>query len=136
MGRRRLSAGQPRLLGRHHGAQGASFRRAWTALTSEFGRPADRSLFALEMGRVALAWVQVEASARALTDARTARERGQGRRPSAREIERLSRRAGLADGTYQQALAHLREIAPARPPGQSLADHLAQSYGPREGRTS
>lgn len=36
---------------------------------------------------------------------------GPGRRPGSRDVERLSRRQGLADGSYAQAVARLEELA-------------------------
>jgi hypothetical protein len=68
------------------------------------------------------------AAQRALEAARRERERGKGRRPGAREIERLSRRVGLEDNSYAQALAALRDLAgPKREPG--LTEYLEERYG-------
>jgi hypothetical protein len=113
-GRGRLTAGQPRALGRHDGLEGAVFRRAWASLVGEFGQPEPRSLLRLEMARAAVACVNFEVATRALVDARRAREKGRGRRPSPRAIERLCRRQGLADGSYSQALDKLRELVAGR----------------------
>jgi hypothetical protein len=109
-GRRRLRAGAPRLLGRHDGVDGRAYRRAWAALVAEYGQPAPGSLVRLEMGRAAVAWVNLQASTHALAAARRRR-----RRPSARDLERLRRRHGLDDLTYSGALGRLREQARPRP---------------------
>src|SRR5262249_22569134 len=70
----------------------------------------------------AAAWVRFVGAAR------RERERGKGRRPGAREIERLSRRVGLEDGSYGQALAALRDLAgPRKEPG--LREYLESRYG-------
>ena len=123
-GKRRLRAGAPRLLGRHDTADGRAYRRAWIALVAEYGQPPRGSLFALEMGRTAVAWSQLEAATLSLADVRQRRERGHGRRPSSRDVERAARRQGLADGSYASALDKLRELAASRKP-RTLAEDLA-----------
>jgi hypothetical protein len=100
-GRRRLRAGAPRLLGRHDGARGRAYRRAFNALAVEF--PLESPLARLEAGRVAVAWCNLEAATEALEAARQSRESGRGRRPSPRAIERLARRQGLANADYSHA---------------------------------
>ena len=105
-GRGRLGGGMPRLLGRHDGPRGRAYRRAYNALAAEFDLGS--ALARLEAGRVAVAWVNLEASSESLEAARRAREEGRGRRPSPRAIERLARRQGLANADYAQALAALR----------------------------
>lgn len=109
-GRRRLKGDAPRLLGRHDGPAGRAYRRAYDALAQEFG-PFPSPLLRFEAGRVAVAMLNLEYASTALAAARRLRERGKGRRPSPREIERLSRRQGLADASYSAALARLRELA-------------------------
>jgi hypothetical protein len=123
-GRRRLSAGAPRLLGSHSGARGRAYRRAFNALVAEFDLAS--ALARLEAGRVAVAWVNLEASSESLEAARRAREEGRGRRPSPRTIERLARRQGLADQSYAQALAALRELVGAQRPPAPIADLVAR----------
>jgi hypothetical protein len=108
-GKHSLRAGAPRLLGRHDGQRGRWYREAWRALLAEFGDLG--GLRRLEAGRVALAWVEVRAAAVALEDARRARDAGLGRRPSAAELRAMTKRLGLADGTYSQALDKLRAMA-------------------------
>jgi hypothetical protein len=123
-GRRALQAGAPRLLGRHDGLAGRAYRRAFAALDAEWG-PFTSPLLRLEAGRVAAAWVNLEAATRALATARRDRERGKGRRPSLIQIERLSRRQGLADASYSQALDKLRAlIADRRPTRPTTAADL------------
>jgi hypothetical protein len=127
-GRRRLSAAQPRMLGHHDGPEGAAFRRAWRALVGEFGPPPVGSLLAMEMGRVAVAHVNLVAATEALSSARRTRAIGRGRRPSPRHIERLNRRVGLCDGSYQMALDRLRELVAHHRDGHSSLEHLRQRY--------
>lgn len=95
------------MLGRHDGAEGARFRRAWRALVAEYGQPARGSLLALEMGRVAVAYSNLLAASEALATVRRARATGRGRRPSERSVERCARRQGLADASYSQAIDKL-----------------------------
>jgi hypothetical protein len=87
----------------------------------------------LEAGRVAVAWVNFAAATRALTAARREREQGKGRRPSAQTIERLSRRQGLADASYSQALGKLRELALPRLATPDLQAYLAERYAAGDG---
>jgi hypothetical protein len=122
-GRGRLGGGMPRLLGRHDDARGRAYRRAYTALAAEFDLAS--ALARLEAGRVAVAWVNLEASSESLEAARRAREEGRGRRPSPRTIERLARRQGLANADYSQALSQLRELV--EPNGHGLAAALRDS---------
>jgi hypothetical protein len=112
-GRRRLRGDAPRLLGRHDGAVGRAYRRAYDTLAAELG-PLDSPLLRFEAGRAALAIVNLEAASVALAAARRARERGRGRRPSPREIERLQRRQALQDASCTAALDRLRELSAAR----------------------
>jgi hypothetical protein len=111
--RRRLKGGAPRLLGNHGGAEGAAYRRAYDALEEEYGPFS--ALGRLEAGRVAVAYVQLQATTRALVAEQQKRRRGKGRRPNAQQIERLARRQGLADNSYAQALARLQAMALAGP---------------------
>lgn len=122
-GRGRLGAnigGMPRLLGNHRGPRGRAYRRTFEALAAEYGPFS--ALGRLEAGRVAVAWVNLVAASESLEAARRAREEGRGRRPSPRAIERLARRQGLADQSYAQALAALRELVAARREPASIAD--------------
>lgn len=127
-GRHRLRAGAPRLLGDHGGHRGRWYGEAWRALRQEFGELT--GLVRLEAGRVCVAWVQYRAATLALEAARRARERGTGRRPGAREIERLARRQGLADQSYAQALDKLRELAARDGAGRlKFERHIEEHYG-------
>jgi hypothetical protein len=122
-GKRRLKGGAARLRGRHDGLAGRAFRRSYDALAEEFDLSSP--LARLEASRVAAAWVNVAASTRALEVARRARANGRGRRPGSRDLERASRRQGLGDASYSQALARLRELVGERR-SPSLAEMLAQ----------
>ena len=121
---RRLLGALPRLLASHRSPEGAQYRRAYKALEAEHG-PFASEILRFAAGRVALAEVNLTASSRALDAARRQRAGGKGRRPSERWLERLARRVGLDDGTYQAALDRLRELAGPRKP-LSLAQELAQ----------
>jgi hypothetical protein len=109
-GKRRLPGGLPRLLSNHNTPEGRQLRRAFRALELECG-PLHSELLRFQAGRVALLEVNLTASSRALDAARRQRMGGKGRRPSERRIERLARRVGLDDGSYQAALDRLRELA-------------------------
>lgn len=122
-GRRPLKGGAPRMLGKHHGAQGRAYRRAWDALALELG-PFDRPLLRLEAGRVAAAWVNVEIATATLAEARRRRDAGRGRRPSAQAVERMARRQGLADGSYIAALDKLRDMTARNGHPKDLASRL------------
>jgi hypothetical protein len=127
-GRRGLTRGKPRLLGKHDGWQGREYARGYADLEAELG--AFTGLRRFEAGRVAAARVNLVAAQRALAEARRTHERGRGRRPGARELEKLARRVGLADGTYSQALDRLRElVGPRTTP--SLRDLVAAQREPR-----
>jgi hypothetical protein len=54
---------------------------------------------------VAALHVQLQATTAALMQAQRARRLGKGRRPNAAAVEKLARRAGLADNSYAQVLA-------------------------------
>jgi hypothetical protein len=125
---KRLKGGAPRLLGNHLGADGKAYRRCYDALDEEYGplSPLGR----LEAGRVAALYVQLQATTRTLAEAQRKRLTGRGRRPSAQAIERLSRRQGLVDGSYSQALEKLRALAAGRNGHQALASALAELHGP------
>jgi len=112
--RKALKGQAPRLLGNHGGRAGKDYRRAWDTLAEGLG-PFDSRLLRFEAGRAAVAMINLEAATRALATARTARERGRGRRPSAQQLERLQRRQALQDGTCGQVLDRLRELVAHRP---------------------
>ncbi len=108
-GRRRLRAVPQRVFPDHRGPDGVALRRFYAALAADL--PLDTPLLRLEASRVSTLGVLALNATRALTAAQQARATGKGRRPSPREIERLARRQGLADTSYSQALAALRELA-------------------------
>jgi hypothetical protein len=117
--RHRLKGGLPRALGRHDGAQGRAYRRFYAALAQEFGPFASESFLALAAGRVARLWLELDAAALALAEARRARQTGKGRRPSETRVERLANRHRVADSAYAAALTELRELA-------ALPEHMAE----------
>ena len=81
---------------------------------------------------MALLWVQLQAASHALIQAQRARRTGKGRRPSVQQVERLARRQGLADGSYAQGLAKLRELVARNshhPPGSPEAMLQALTKG-------
>jgi hypothetical protein len=111
------------------GSKGFTFRRCYDALAEELGL--FTRLQALEASRVAVAWVNFEAASRALAAARHARMNGRGRRPNVQAIERLARRQGLADQSYAQALAALRELVGTRRAPAPIADLVARQQQQR-----
>ena len=125
-GKRRLLGGLPRLLSRHDGPDGRLYRDVFAALEADLG-PFVSVLLRLEAGRAAVAWVHLQAASQALAAARRERTHGKGRRPSAREVERLARRHGLADLTYSAAVARLREQAATHRPAPTLAELVEQA---------
>lgn len=128
-GRKSLARGKPRLLDRHDGAEGRSYDAAYAALEEGLG-PFRTRLLRFEAGRTAITRLNLEATTRALTAARRARERGRGRRPSVQAVERLAKRQGLADQTYSQAIARLEELA-ARNGKPDLARTIAEAQRSR-----
>ncbi len=124
-GRRCLRGGKPRLLGKHNTVRGRWYSESWASLVQEFGPLT--GLARLEAGRVAVAWVNVRAATAALEVARLARERETGRRPSSRDLERFSRRQGLAHATYSAALDKLREMVNGKNGHGGLAHAIQQA---------
>jgi hypothetical protein len=100
------------MLGHHGGADGKAFRRCFDALTEQYGPLT--ALARLEASRAAAAWVRLMAATRALEAARRARPRRTKDRLTPREMERLSRRVGLEDGSYAQAVARLAALVNGR----------------------
>jgi hypothetical protein len=122
--RRALKNGAPRLLAHHGGAEGSVYRRVFDALAAEFGP--FTALGCLEAGRTAAAYLQLQTTTRALVAAQRKRRLGRGRTLNVQQLERLARRAGLADQSYSQALDRLRELAGKRKPldlAQRIAAH-------------
>ena len=110
-GKRRLTAGLPRLFGRMNTAQGRAFGRAGAALARRLGIPATDTDLMLWVGLVARTQIELEAVSRDLAEARERRERGRGRRPGEGRIERLSTRFSSLSRDYTERLAAL-EILP------------------------
>jgi hypothetical protein len=112
-GKRRLRAVPARIFPDHRGTDAVVHRRFYAALAEDL--PLPTPLLRSEGSRVALLHVLAVNAARALVVAQAASTRGRGRRPSPQAIERLARRAGLADGSYSVALDKLRALALAQP---------------------
>jgi hypothetical protein len=110
-GRRALRGGLPRLLGHHNSPEGRAYRRHAVALLEQLGiQPADQALL-FQVGQVSALWGAFEAATRELSEARSRRANGRGRRPSAAQVDRLAHRMLTANAAYQSALAALREAA-------------------------
>ena len=123
-GRRLLKNGAPRLLDNHAGREGRDYYRAYTALEQMFG-PFLNEFIRNEAGRCALAWVQLQRASRELVAMQRKRRTGRGRKPNERQIERMARRQGLSDGSYQSAVRRWEELV-ARQPRSSSNDVLAE----------
>jgi hypothetical protein len=122
-GHKPLARGAVRVLGDHGGAAGRLFRVAYDALAETF--PLTTKLLRLEASRAAAAWGRWVGAQRVLEAARREREQGKGRRPSARNLERLSRRVGLEDTSYAAAVDRLRELSLRNGKPASVADLVA-----------
>jgi hypothetical protein len=126
-GKKPLARGAVRVLGYHGGATGRLFRVAFDALAETFSLTTP--FLKLEASRAAAAWVRWVAAQRALAAAQRERAHGKGRRPGAREIERLARRAGLEDTSYSAAVARLEQLAAKNGHGeQDLEAYLRSRY--------
>jgi len=79
---RPLRGGIPRLLPNHCTPTAVIYRRHFQALAGQFGPFTGNPFLTDYAGRVALAFVTARESGMDLARARTARERGTGRRPS------------------------------------------------------
>ena len=123
-----LRGGLPRVLANHNTVDGRLLRRSFQSLERTFG-PFTSEFIRFQAARVALLEVSLRASSRALDAARRHRSRGKGRRPSVATVEKLSRRVGLDDASYQTALDKFRsllkeqaaEAVKAASPGELLA---------------
>jgi hypothetical protein len=125
-GKKQLVRGAVRILGNHHGKEGKIFRVAFDALVERYGEFGTQ-LLRLEASRVAALWVHLAIATRELSVARGRRTKERGRRPGARDVERLSRRAGLADSSYQLGLNRLEEmVGTAKKPDLALRVLRAQ----------
>jgi len=114
------------MLGNHHGLDGKIFRRAYDALVERYGE-FETKLLRLEASRVAALWLNLELATRDLSEARRRRAKERGRRPGSRDVERLSRRQGLADNSYQLGLTRLEEmVGTAKKPDLALRVLRAQ----------
>jgi hypothetical protein len=114
-------------LGRHDGREGRSYQRCYEALATAFNL--STPLLRLEAGRVAALRVQLEIATANVMEAQRMRRTGTGRRPNVREVERLSRRAGLLDGSYERALQRLEEMVSTHAGHTDLAKQVQLLQG-------
>jgi hypothetical protein len=121
-----LQDGSPRILDNHNSVEGRIYRQGYRLLAQDLG-PFETPLLRAEAGRVAVHFVNLQVATRAIMAARRERRVGRGRRPSARDLERLSRRQALADASYGQALEKLRALVQATRPKMDLASRLARA---------
>ena len=108
-GKRGLKHGAPRLLGYHGGREGKAYCQHYADLETQYG-PFNTNHQRFEAGRVVIAMLQLTYATVSLTAAQKKRARGRGRRPNERQVERLARRHGLADGTYHSCIRRLEEL--------------------------
>jgi hypothetical protein len=120
-GRRRLAGGFTPWLPDHRGQDGRAFRRYVSAALELVGPLNGSERTRAEVRRYAIAGVAYDPAAMAWGAAVAARERGRGRRPSARQVERAARRLGLAEQTLTAASARLEALAEENAQGQDLA---------------
>jgi hypothetical protein len=130
-GRRRLSAGLQRLYPDHREVEAVAHRRLFSALEAELGP--FTPLARLEAWRLAALGVEFTLATRALAVTRREREKGRGRRPGPRLIERYARRARLANLSYSQGLDRLRAMVAQKANGHDLAERFAQVHQERHG---
>ena len=123
---RPLRGGLRRLFPDHRSAVARAYRAHYLHLAEQFG-PFPTGFLAGFASRVASAYVRALDSSRDLAQARAARERGRGRRPSAADVRRLAKRSGLDEGSYDAMLASLRELAVENGHGQDLASRLMRT---------
>ncbi len=108
MARRRLVGGIPRLLPDHRTRAARVYREHLAMLAQQYTIDTEFKLDAA--GRVALARVLRDAAVKALLEAQHQRATGRGRKPSAREVERLAKRQGLQAADYERALDRLERV--------------------------
>lgn len=122
-GKRRLRAVPARVFVDHRCPDAVEHRRIYAALHEELSLTT--TLLRYEGSRVALLGVIARNAGRALMAHQAQARDGKGRGgPSPRDLERLLRRQGLADGSFSQALDKLRELASRKRP-LDLAQRIA-----------
>jgi hypothetical protein len=92
------------------------FRRYLKAGEEITGPPNGSNRLRVELARYGIAGVAYERAAKTWAETVAARERGRGRRPSDRQVERAARRLGLADFSLKEATARLEALAGEREP--------------------
>ena len=129
MGKRApLAGGLDHYLPNHNTTLGRRLRTDFDLLIADLGVNGDR-LLQKEVSRVAWLRLKAHVSATAWAEVRDQRERGRGRRPSVKQLERAARRAALDDATATAALDRLRALAAQQrrtpsPGHNALADAL------------
>jgi len=123
---RPLRGGIPRLLPNHCTPTAVIYRRHFQALAGQFGPFTGNPFLTDYAGRVALAFVTARESGMDLARARTARERGTGRRPSVAALRQLGKRAGIDQAAYDTMLATLRGLVVQNGHGADLATRLSR----------
>ena len=114
-GRDRLRGGYTVWLPDHRMPDGYVFRRYLKAGEEIVGPVNGSERLRVEVRRYAIAGVVFERSSKLWAELVDKRERGKGRRPSDRQVERAARRLGLADLSLKEATARLDELASRRP---------------------
>ena len=122
-GRRRLAGGYSVWLADHRSPDGLLFRAYLRAgeeivglesLSGKRGTITGSARLRVDVRRYAIAGVVFERSSRMWAALVDQRERGKGRRPSERQVERAARRLGLADMSLRDATTRLDALAAAR----------------------
>jgi hypothetical protein len=106
-GRRRVAGGFTPWLPDDRGPDGRAFRRHVGAALEVVGPLNGPERVRVEVWRYAIAGDAFEVAARAWRAVVAQRERGKGRRPSTRQVERAARRLGLAEQTLAAARARV-----------------------------
>lgn len=104
----------------HKGPKGRWFREHYRALETRLG--SFDSVCRDYAGGVAALWCEYRSDVFALEVAETARQDGQGRRPSVQAIARLKKRAALSWGSYDASLRRLEDLMAKRPRTTTFAD--------------
>lgn len=125
-GRRRLKGGYSVWLSDHSTPEGFMARQYLRAGEEIVGQPNGSERLRLEIRKYAITGMAFETAARTHAELIDQRQRGKGRRPSLRQVERAARRLGLADMTLREATARLEALA-ARP-GRDLSSIVRQAH--------
>jgi len=108
MGKRYLKGDLVRMLPDHRTLQARAYRAHVALLAEQY--TLDSAFKRDAAASVALARVLRDAAVKVLIEAQGQRAAGRGRKPSAREVERLAKRQGLQAGDYERALDRLEKL--------------------------